>query len=88
MNTLCLIQTQQYRFSEEAATATLGDETEVEIDYKPKAANFSDDIVEREAKLFEAGEYPDKDFSITEDELDNVANHRLRSLKSSTSNRI
>lgn len=63
-------------FSEDVATATLGDETEVEIDYKPKAANFSDDIVEREAKLFEAGEYPDKDFSITEDELDSiVANH-------------
>jgi hypothetical protein len=61
---------------DESGNVTLGEETEVEVDYKPKTANFSEEIVEREAKLFEAGEYPDKDVAVTEEDLDQmVANH-------------
>lgn len=35
-------------------------------------ANFSDDYVIRKGKIFEVGEYPDKNFSLTEEELRNA----------------
>jgi hypothetical protein len=44
-------------------------------DPKPAAAPFADETVTREAKIFEAGEYPDKNLTVTEDDLDTIVSN-------------
>jgi hypothetical protein len=53
----------------------LGEAVEVEEQHKAVTppAQFSDEYIEREAKLFEAGSYEDKGVEVTEADLDNIA---------------
>jgi hypothetical protein len=64
-----------WKFEENAIV--IGDTmTEMEQVYLPKATTFSEDeVIEREAQLFEAGEFKDKNVTITEQDLDTWINN-------------
>jgi hypothetical protein len=75
------LYSQSYSIDKKTEVVTLGDDraqVEEERSYVPvKTAAFSlgdatvdGEFVTRSGKIFEAGSYPDKDFSISEDELD------------------